>query len=135
METQKKVLDASITVKWFSKEIDSEKAIKLKDEHISGKSIIIIPTLTFFETMNSLRYKEKEESKLKEANEMLHELQLKVENITKFLIDKTIENSYKYGITIYDSLYVSLSQLHGCSLITTDKDLYKIPNVLPLEKT
>jgi len=47
---------------------------------------------------------------------------------------KTIENSVKYNITIYDALYVTLAQIHGTFLITADKKLYKIPNVIALEK-
>lgn len=134
MEKQEKVLDASIIFKWFSDESDSGDAIKLKEEFISGESLLVIPILAIVEVMNALRYKEKDETKVKKANEFLQEFQLRVEPITKSLIDKCIENSFKYNITIYDSLYVSVAQLRGCSLITTDKELFKIPNVVPLSK-
>ncbi len=134
MEKQKKVIDASVIFKWFSKEEDSEKALKLKEEHLSQKSSLVIPVLSIIEVINALKYKEKDENKLKEANKALKEIQLEIKNITKFLMDKAIENSFKYDISIYDSVYVALAQIHGVSLITADSALYKIPNVIPLEK-
>lgn len=134
MEKQKKVLDASVLFKLFSEEIYSDVATKLIEEHVNGKSLLIITSFTILEIMNGLRYKEKSSEKLKLANEYLKNLELKVDNITKELVDKAIDISYKYKITIYDALYIALSQFHGCPLITADKELYKIPNIIPIEK-
>ena len=47
---------------------------------------------------------------------------------------KTIENSVRYNITVYDALYITLAQIHGTFLVTADKGLYKVPNVIALEK-
>src|SRR3989344_4453403 len=133
MEKQKKEIDASVILKWFSKEIDSDKALKLKESHLSKEFILITPEFLILEIMNALRYKEKDKNKVKEANKALQDIQLNTKLLTKELIDKAIENSYEYNITIYDSLYISLAQFNGCPLITADKELYKIPNVIPLE--
>ena len=133
MEKQKKVIDASVILKWFSKEIDSDKALKLKESHLSKEFILITPEFLILEIMNALRYKEKDKNKVKEANKALQDIQLNTKLLTKELIDKAIENSYEYNITIYDSLYIALAQFNGCPLITADKELYKIPNVIPLE--
>ena len=61
-------------------------------------------------------------------------MNLRFEKITKSIIDKAIEVSFKYKITIYDAIYVALAQIEDCELITADSELYKIPNVVPLEK-
>ena len=133
MEKQKKILDASVLVKWFAKEEYSDKALKLKQEHLLGKSLLIIPDLTILEVMNSLRYKDNDEKILKRANEDILNLQIKIERINKYLVDKAVEISYKYKITIYDAIYVALAQMHGCFLVTADKELFKIPNVVSIE--
>lgn len=133
MEKQKKVLDVSVIFKWFSEEKDSDKALKIKDEHLAGESVIIIPSFAIIELMNALKYKAKGKDKLKEANDAIKNMQLRAVNITKFIMDKAIDNAFEYDITLYDSLYVTLSQIHGCPLITTDEDLYKTPNALALD--
>lgn len=52
-----KVLDASVILKWFLKEEDSEKAIDLKTEIIQGNLLVILPDLILYEISNALRYK------------------------------------------------------------------------------
>ena len=39
------------------------------------------------------------------------------------LAEKTIENAFKYGITVYDSSYLSLAELEGKTLYTADEKL------------
>ena len=134
MEKQKKVIDASVIVKWFLNEENSEKALKIREDHILEKTILIIPELTFIEILNALRYKGTNVQRLLDVNKSLWEMQFKVEKINSFILDKAIENSIKYNITIYDSLYVTIAQIHGTSLITADKELLKIPNSISLDK-
>lgn len=135
MERQEKLIDASVIVKWFSKEENSDKALRLKEGHISQELRLIIPELSLIEVINALRYKEKDESKLKDANKTLQDIQLGIKSITKDLINKAIENALKYDITIYDSIYVSLAQMYGCPFVTADSTLYSIPNVISLENS
>ncbi|MEK6926292.1 MAG: type II toxin-antitoxin system VapC family toxin [Nanoarchaeota archaeon] len=134
MEKQEKVVDASIIVKWFVNEVNSDKTIRIKEAFLRGEFLLAAPDIIISEVLNTLRYKQKKEKELIYTNKMLWELNLKLENASLEMISKAIENSIKYNITIYDSLYVTLAQLHGTFLITGDKELYKIPNVIPLEK-
>ena len=134
MERQKKIVDASVLVKGFSEEIDSNKTHQLIKDHLKGEISIVIPELTFLEVTNALKYKKRDEEALKKVSEDLFGFQFKVEKVTKSILDKAIENSLKYNITMYDSTYIALAQIHNCQLITADKELYKIPNVVPLEK-
>lgn len=85
MERWKKILDASVIFKWFSKETDSDKAIKLKDERLARESTLIIPNFAIIELINALKYKEKDANKLKEANKSLKQLQLKIKDVTKLI--------------------------------------------------
>jgi len=50
------VLDASVVLKWFVDEYDSDKAAQLKEEYYSGEREIIVPDLLLFEVANALRY-------------------------------------------------------------------------------
>lgn len=36
------VVDASIVIKWFSKEKDSDLAIRIMDQHIDGRLVIVL---------------------------------------------------------------------------------------------
>ena len=135
MEKQTQVLDASVMVKWFTKEVQTEKAIILKEKHLKKEIIIVIPDIAFTEVINSLRYKNNNEEKLCEINKNLWNLGCKVEKITESNIHAAINIAKKYDIAIYDALYIAIAKFHSCSFITSDKELYKIPNVIPLEKT
>lgn len=135
MEKQKTlVLDASVTVKWFLNEENSDKAINLKESFLRGDLLIIAPDLITLEILNALRYNKKKEKEIVMANKDIFELGLNLIRVNNELLSKTIENSIKYNITIYDALYITLAQIHGTFLITADKALYKIPNVIALEK-
>lgn len=134
MERQKKVLDASVLVKWFSQEKDTEKAIELREQHIEQSIKIIIPEIAFLEIINSLRYKKKNEEELQKAVNDLLNLQLNVVNLNADILNKTVKIAVENNLAVYDSLYIAIAQFNGCPLITADKELYKIPNIIPLEK-
>lgn len=51
MEKQKKVLDASVAMKWFVTEEDTDKA------HIQDVDVILVSDFLFIEVLNGLRYK------------------------------------------------------------------------------
>ncbi|MEQ9715814.1 MAG: hypothetical protein ABGF52_09810 [Candidatus Asgardarchaeum sp.] len=42
------VLDASVIVKWFVKEIYSDIALKLREDYLKGKIDIIVPSLVYY---------------------------------------------------------------------------------------
>jgi len=132
MERQKKVIDASIAAKWFLNEEDTKNALLIRDSHINGESIIIVPDTIFLEVLNALKYKNTDEESLLEVNRNLWELQLHVEKINEFFLEKAIKISLQYGLTIYDALYATIAQLHGCPLITTDAELKKFPSAKSL---
>ncbi|MEK6889101.1 MAG: type II toxin-antitoxin system VapC family toxin [Nanoarchaeota archaeon] len=134
MEKQKKVLDASVIMKIFTNEKNSDKALAIIEDYESEKTDIIVPELVFLEVLNALRYKKKNEDELKKASNQLFDLELKTEKISSSILNKAINISLEHNITIYDALYVSLAQFNGCPLITADKELFKLPNVIPLEK-
>lgn len=132
MERQKKVVDASIAVKWFTNEKDTSKALTIRDAHINGEIVIIVPDLIFLEALNALKYKKLDKESLNNVNENLWDLQLHVEKMNSYILDKAISISLEYDLTLYDSMYAAIAQLHGCQLVTTDEKLKKFPSAITL---
>ena len=135
MEREKKVLDASVIIKLFAKEEGSNKALALINRHVTKKIIIIVPELMFLEVSNAIFYKKADENALIRISKDLFNFQFKVEKLTESILNKAITFSIKNNITIYDSVYIAIAQLHGAHLITADSRLYNLPSVIPLEKT
>ena len=132
MARQKKVIDASIAVKWFLEEPDSEKARVVREDHINRKVLLVAPDLIFTEVLNALRYKQNKESALHEANNSLHDIQLHIERINSYLLEKAIILALQHELSLYDALYAAVAQIHGCALVTNDEKLRKLPLAEPL---
>jgi len=134
MERQKKIVDASIIIKWFANEEDSDKAIRLRDKHINEEISIVVPELVFLETVNGLKYKKLERSVLEKAKKDLWNIQLEIFYLDEFLINKAINASIEYNLSIYGAVYAALAQIHGAPLITVNEKLLKTPNATALSK-
>ena len=134
MAREKKVVDASIIVKWFVSESDSEQALQLRAEHIEGTILLVVPELAFTEVLNALRYKGGTAKSLGEALQALFSMQFHVERTNRFLLEKACNLALQYDLTLYDAVYVAVSQIHGCALVTADEKMIKVPNVIPLVK-
>ena len=120
------VLDASVVTKWFVErnEPDRERALALKEIHVSGRSIIYVMELTFLEVLNAIRFGSgtKEEQGAR-AIAGLVELQLEIVRTDFPLLRKANAIAWAYKITIYDALYVALAEQVGYPLITADEKM------------
>jgi len=122
---ERAVVDASVIVKWFVPEKDSEKARRLLEKYSAGKLEIITPTLAIYETLNSLRFHphyKLSSNELLDALKTLVELQITIEPSTKAW-SKSIQLSLKHEITIYDAIYAATAHDVDAYLITADKKL------------
>ena len=118
------VLDASVLAKWFlhQQEADRERAIALRDLHISGRSTIYIPRLALLEVLNAVRFSPKADEEAGEtALETLQDLNLETKSAEVDLLRKANAIAWAYKITIYDALYVALAEQVGYPLITADE--------------
>jgi predicted nucleic acid-binding protein len=118
------VVDASVIVKWFlhHQEADRDRALALRDLHISGRSIIYIPRLALLEVLNAIRFSPKaEEEDGETALETLQDLNLETKAGDADVLRKANAISWAYKITIYDALYVALAEQVGYPLITADE--------------
>ena len=122
------VVDASVLVKWFlhEKEGDRDRALALRDLHISRRSTLFIPQLALLEVLNAVRFSPKADEEDGEmALETLEDLHLEIKANDVVLLRKASAISWGYKITIYDALYVGLAEQVGHPLITADEVMVK----------
>ncbi len=128
------VIDASVIVKWFIDENDSDKAEIIKELFINEKINIVVPSLLYYEVLNALKY-----SKLFR----LDELNLVGESIENYGFDfivikdeireKMVEIAINHDISIYDASYIALAEKFNTHLITADEKIAKkLPKDLKL---
>jgi len=133
----KTVVDASVAVKWFTKERGHTRAVALRQAHLEEKISLVAPDLLVYEVANALRYnKNLAISDIKEAVKALNLLGVRLYPPAKELLGKAIDLAAEYSITIYDASYLALTHELDAQLITADKKLAeKNPDrVIPLEK-
>ena len=122
------VVDASVIVKWFlhEKEADRDRALALRDLHISGRSTIYIPRLALLEVLNAIRFNPKADEESGEtALETLQDLNLETKSAEVDVLRKANAIAWTYKITIYDALYVALAEQVGYPFVTVDEIVLK----------
>ncbi|HJU64015.1 MAG TPA: type II toxin-antitoxin system VapC family toxin [Candidatus Binatia bacterium] len=122
------VVDASVLVKWFlhQEEADRERALALRELHISGRSTLFVPQLALLEVLNVVRFSpnaKEEDGEL--ALEALQDLHLETKPAEPALLRKANAIAWAYKITIYDALYVALAEQVGYPLITSEEAMIK----------
>jgi len=122
------VVDASVLVKWFlhQQEANRDRALALRNLHISGRSTIFIPQLALLEVLNAIRFSPKaKEEDGETALEALQDLHLETRPPEFDVLRKANAIAWAYKITIYDALYVALAEQVGYPLITADEAMIK----------
>ena len=118
------VIDASVIIKWFIEEQDSEIANQVKEDYQKQIIDLSIPDLLPYEVLNVLRYKPSMgENDLCKVVKDLEDFQLDKFTFEEDVPKKTVKLSLKYGITVYDAAYVSLADKHKYWFLTADKKL------------
>ena len=132
-ERMKYAVDASVILKWFTqdRESDLEKALQLRKNFKERKIDLLCPELLIYEIVNVLRYKDDLEEKLiLKAILSIYEMEILI-SVNQKIMENALRLARKYGITVYDSTYLSFAQHLGCHLITADKKLFQKINDLP----
>jgi len=132
-ERMKYAVDASVILKWFTqdRESDLEKALQLRKNFKERKIDLLCPELLIYEIVNVLRYKDDLEEKLiLKAILSIYEMEILI-SVNQKIMENALRLARKYGITVYDSTYLSFAQNLGCHLITADKKLFQKIKYLP----
>jgi len=130
---KKYVIDASITVKWFSTfgEDDLAKADKLLQDYVDGSCAFIAPTLIVYELANALRFNPNlKVADIKRDIKDFFELQITLEDPSQYM-NSAIGLAFTYSLTVYDAVYAALAQVTGLPLITADYQFYTKAKNLP----
>jgi len=122
---KKYILDASVIIKWyyFENESDLEIANYIHEKVIRDEIIIASPDLMIYEVLNFFIFKlkipySKIADMLSELNDIIFIISTDI-SIQK----KAFELSRKIKNPIYDSVYLALSESLDCPLITADDKL------------
>jgi predicted nucleic acid-binding protein len=116
------VLDTSVAVAWYLDEVFSPSARIWQDRLLSGKAILVVPSLHYWEFINVLRTlvwrRELPESLAGEILELHLDAPLDHSEPDKRAVwDAALE----YGATAYDAVFISLCLSNGFPLITAEK--------------
>jgi predicted nucleic acid-binding protein len=130
------VIDASVVLKWFLREEDSEGADALFDAFLLNKIQLSAPDVLLLEVANAL-WKQTVLLKrlhLQEALAIFHDfltLPLNLQS-TNLLASSALELAVKHHHPVYDTLYCALALDHDCEFITADRVLVtKLGSSLP----
>lgn len=123
-KTAQIVVDASVAIKWFIEEHNSEIANQVKEDYQKRVIDITIPDLLAYEVLNVLRYKlSMGEIDLRRIVKDLDDFQLGKASFEGSYSQGTISSSLKHGITVYDAAYASLAEIYGWWFLTADEKL------------
>ena len=117
------VLDASVGVKWFSRqdESDLERALDIRSAHLSGRTSVLVPDLFYHEVTNAIAHKHFfSVQALQRAVSSLFRLSLQTVPVQASLLASAVEISRRHNITIYDAAYVAVATQEGCPLVTAN---------------
>jgi predicted nucleic acid-binding protein len=126
------VLDSSVALKWiFADEEGAEHAERVRDEHVSGKNEIAVPSLFFYEIANVFATKVKlSAEEALEAFELISAFEFNVHEIDNSEYLEAMALSMKLKVSVYDASYHVLAGRLGCRFLTADRKFWeKVKNI------
>ena len=120
------VLDASVILKWYKEEEDSDKALEIRDKFIRGEIQISVPDLVLYEMANALRYSQQcTADDIARVIDNFSKFKIDIVVPTTNLIKKAGDMAMEYDITVYDGVYLALAEDLAFSLVTADLKFYR----------
>ncbi len=122
------VVDASVVLKWYVPEADSQSAVKWLYAAGEGKAKLVAPDLIRVEMADVLwrKYRSKELS-LAEVRAIVRAIaeNLPVQVVeNQVLVPGALEIAAACNITVYDGLYLALAVATEAKLVTADMKLF-----------
>ncbi|MEX2728964.1 MAG: type II toxin-antitoxin system VapC family toxin [Candidatus Sigynarchaeum springense] len=123
------IIDASVIVKWYIEENDSDKAEIVRTGFVKKEIELLCPNLLPFEVLNALRYSGLFNKRdLKTAGESLENYPFTYQAISGEHQARMLELAIDHEFSIYDAAYIALALKEKAILLTADD---KIKNKLP----
>lgn len=128
--TPRYVVDASVIAKWvLPGEPYQEKALRLKEDHVSEVTELSAPSVIVQEVANALwratKLKRISEADAKEALKALNDMRIELHELDWAQTAQALSIACDLDLTIYDTSYVFLANELRVPLITADKTLYE----------
>ncbi len=114
-------MDASIALRWLLDEVEASSAFDLLE-----KSVLHAPDFLLVEVSNVLWVKTRAQTLDRDGAEELYERLTELPITfwpTAELIARARTASFAYDLTLYDALYVALSERSGYPLATADRGI------------
>jgi predicted nucleic acid-binding protein len=122
------VIDSSIALKWVIPEIDSDRALRLLVGYANAVHQLIAPDLFTVEIANALASAEKA-GRIRPGEAVAFFTDITNNSPVLYtatpLLRRALEISLPTRESVYDCLYVSLAEHHGCELVTADDKLLR----------
>lgn len=121
------VLDSSVALKWiFADEEGTKQALRIRDDHISGKNEITVPVLFFYEIANVLATKVKlSAEEALEAFELISAFEFNVFELDNIEYMEAMSLAMKHRTSVYDASYHVLASRLGCCFLTADRKFWE----------
>lgn len=122
------VVDCSVAAKWVLPEPDRDKAMRLLEQAEDGELALIAPDLVLAEfaslVARRVRRRQLSASQAEEAFELMRESAPQLYD-TQSLLPAALHLSVGHQLSLWDCVYVALAIEHGCSMITSDRRLFR----------
>ena len=124
-QVQRYITDASVVVKWFVEEQETENALKLKRRFEDGEVELEAPSLLEYEVASAIRFHPKVRFTLKQfraVREALDEMQITRDpNAREW--DMAYGLSQESTVSMYDAVYIALALSSHSKMVTADTSL------------
>jgi predicted nucleic acid-binding protein len=127
----KYVLDSSVAFKWVVPEIDTPRAVRLRDEFRAGVHELIAPDVFPPEIAHALTRAERQGRINDPVTRLIDVLNTSPSLIPSLpMLLRAADISSRLRVGVYDCLYVALAEREVCELVTADTRL--LANLKPM---
>ena len=125
----KYIIDSSVMVKWVLAELDSDKAIRLRDDLRNSVHELISPDIFTVEASHALTRAERQgRIAVGQARALVLDILTTPPNVVPFqpFLLRAIDIASTMRIGVYDCIYVALAEQEKCELATADTTLVRV---------
>jgi len=123
--TVRRVVDTSVTTKWFVADRESHVAEswELLQDHLGGAAVLASPAHMRLEVLNALKQRRFDGDALMRVADALEGFRLEWHPVDAGLARAAASISAEYGLTLYDAAFAALAVELDCELVTADRRL------------
>jgi predicted nucleic acid-binding protein len=117
------VVDSSVAYKWLHPEGEGhvEEAHALLMRHRNGTVLLAAPANVYVELANALRHSKLDPAEVIAIINAFGSLGLELIEGTPERLARATRLSYRYGISVYDALFLQAATELDCPLVTADR--------------